>query len=88
LGKFRGHKRELIESFATNFYKGKIVIGCLTIPVNEEYISQVIGLSQIGEKYHSGQCFKGKEWNYFLQKSRKGTVSWKIGVIRDWFQEP
>ena len=85
LGKYNEYNRKVTKSFVTKFQEGKIVIGDLKIPITEGYIAQATRLSQIGERYHRGKHFKGKYWNFFLQKYRKGTFNWKKGVIRTWF---
>ena len=57
LHKFLGYNMEVTKQFAETFDGNKAQIGNLTLSITEEFISQVTGLAQVGEKW-----FKSNIW--------------------------
>ena len=51
LQKFDGHNIEVACQFALKFKKNKVKIGGMEFDINEDVISEAIGLPNIGEKY-------------------------------------
>ena len=51
LHKFSGYNMEVTKQFVETFNGNKAQIGNLTLFIIEEFISQVMGLAQVGEKW-------------------------------------
>ena len=51
LHKFSGYNLEVTRQFATTFDGSKAQVGNLILSISDEYISQVTGLTQTGEKW-------------------------------------
>ena len=51
LHKFLGYNMEVTKQFVETFDGNKAQIGNLTLSITKEFISQVTGLPQVGEKW-------------------------------------
>ena len=73
--------------FAESFDGQKAQIGKLTLSITEDFISQVTGLPQIGEKWFKKKHMDEKAWTLYIDKSRKA-CNWVNGVARRWLKSP
>jgi hypothetical protein len=88
LQKFDGHNIEVACQFALKFKKNKVKIGGMEFDINEDVISEAIGLPNIGEKYFKIKHFQEKSWVPFVMRSRVSSISWKNGTQRSWLVHP
>ena len=59
---------QVTKQFAETFDGNKSQIGNLTLFITEEFISQVTGLPQIGEKWFKKQHIDDKSWTLYINK--------------------
>jgi len=88
LQRFNGHSESITREFVNNYAQDQIMIGNLIIPLTQEYVSQALDLSLIGENYHKGLHFKEKAWAFFLEGNKKGDFDRTKGIPKEWFNEP
>ena len=87
LHKFSGYNLEVTRQFASTFDGSRAQVGNLILSISEEYISQVTGLPQTGEKWFKKQYMEEKSWTPYINKSRK-VCNWVNGVSRSWLKSP
>lgn len=75
--------RQFVESFDGK----KAQIGNITLFLLENFISQVTGLLEIGEKWFKKQHIDEKAWTLYINKSRK-SHNWVNGIARRWLKSP
>ena len=78
---------EVTRKFAKSFDGHKAQIGNLSLSSSEDFIAQVTGLPQIGEKWFKKQHMDEKAWTLYINKSRKAH-NWIHGVARRWIKSP
>ena len=66
-----GYIMEVTRQFTEPFDGQKSQIRNLTLSISEDFISQVTGLPQIGEKWFKKQHMDEKAWTLYINKSRK-----------------
>ena len=81
LHKFYGYNLEVTRQFAEYFDGQKTQIGNLTLYISEDFIAQVTGLPQIGEKWFKKQHIDEKAWTLYINKSKKAH-NWVNGIER------
>ena len=87
LHNFFGYNKEVTRQFVESFNGQKSQIGNLTLCISENFISQVTGLPQIGEKWFKKQHMDEKAWTLYINKSRKAHNQ-VHGVARSWLKSP
>ena len=78
---------QVTKQFAETFDGNKAQIRNLTLSITEEFISQVTGLPQVGEKWFKKQHMDDKSWTPYINKPRK-ICNWVSGVSRSWLKYP
>ena len=85
--KFSGYNLEVTRQFVNPFDGSKAQVGNLILSISEEYISQVTGLPQIGEKWFKKQYMEEQSWAPYINKSRK-VCNWVSCVSKNWLNSP
>ena len=73
LQKFSGFNMAISRAFATSFDGIKAQIGDVKLRLIKEFVSQTIGLPQVGEHWYKGKHVKNEEWKEFLTPA-----NWKM----------
>ena len=85
LHKFSSYNLEVTRQFVDAIDGNRAQAGNLILSIIEEYISQVTGLPQIGEKWFKKQYMEEKSWTPYINKSRK-VCNWVSSVSRSWLK--
>ena len=85
--KFSGYNIEVTRHFVETFDGSRAQVSNLILSITEEFISQVTGLPQVGEKWFKKQHMEENSWTPYINKSRK-VCNWVSGVSRSWLKSP
>ena len=87
LHKFSRYNMVVTRKFAESFDGQKDQIGNLTLYISEDFIAQVTGFPQIGEKWFKKQHIDEKAWSLYINKYIKAH-NWVNGIARSWLKSP
>ena len=86
MSKFTGENYGVARKFAESYDGNKVVIGSIIFTVDSAFISEAIGLPQIGEPWFKGKTLVAIYCNLFLKDEYKDP-DYKDGIPTKWIRD-